>query len=59
MLSVIPTIAFVFLIFVIVIPAAYAEDIITIIPCSSNRNNPLFFDTSSYYVEKGQLVQLV
>jgi plastocyanin len=57
MLSVIATITFVFLIFVIVVPAAYAEDIITIIPCSSNHNNPIFFDTSSYYVQKGQHVR--
>jgi plastocyanin len=57
MLSVIPTIAFVFLIFVIVVPAAYAEDIITIIPCSSNHNNPTFFNTNSYYVQKGQHVR--
>jgi hypothetical protein len=42
---------------VIGIPEAYAEDIITIIPCSSNHNNPRFFDNPSYYVQKGHQIR--
>ena len=39
------------------IPAAYSEDVITIIPCSSNHNDPKFFDKPSYYIQKGQLIR--
>ena len=46
-----------FLMVVIGIPEAYAEDIITIIPCSSNHNNPRFFDNPSYYVQKGHQIR--
>lgn len=46
-----------FLMVVTGVPAAYAEDVITIIPCSSNHNNPKFFDTPSYYVQKGQQIR--
>jgi plastocyanin len=38
-------------------PAAYAEEVITIIPCSSIHNNPKFFDTPSYYIQKGQQIR--
>jgi plastocyanin len=46
-----------FLMVVIGFPAAFAEDAITIIPCSSNHNNPRFFDNPSYYVQKGQQIR--
>jgi plastocyanin len=39
------------------IPVSYAEEVITIIPCSSNHNNPKFFDTPSYFVQKGQQIR--
>lgn len=42
---------------IITFPAAYAEDVITIIPCSSDHNNPKFFDLTSDYVRKGQQVR--
>jgi plastocyanin len=42
---------------IITFPAAYAEDVITIIPCSSDRNNSKFFDLTSDYVRKGQQVR--
>lgn len=29
---------------------------ITIIPCSSNHANPKFFDTPSYFIQKGQQI---
>lgn len=45
------------LITIITFPAAYAEDVITIIPCSSSHNNPKFFDLTSDYVRKGQQVR--
>jgi plastocyanin len=38
------------------IPAAYSENVITIIPCSSNHNNPKFFDMPFYFIGKGQQV---
>ena len=41
------------------IPAAYSEDVITIIPCSSNHNNPKFFDTPSYYTHTQKGVKYV
>lgn len=43
-----------FLILVVRIPIAYSKDVITIIPCSSNHNNAKFFDTPSYFTQKGQ-----
>jgi plastocyanin len=49
MFKLISALAIVFLMAVTGIPAAYSEDVITIIPCSSNHNNPKFFDTPSYY----------
>lgn len=39
------------------VPLAFAENVITIIPCSSDRNNPIFFDTTSYYIQKGKQVR--
>jgi hypothetical protein len=27
------------------------------LPCSSNHNNPRFFDTASYYIQKGQQIR--
>ena len=39
------------------IPAAYSEEVITIIPSSSNHNNPNFFDTPSYFIQKGQQIR--
>jgi plastocyanin len=39
------------------IPEAYSEEVITIIPCSSNHTNPKFFDTSSYFIQKGQQIR--
>jgi hypothetical protein len=53
MFKLISALAIVFLMAVTGIPAAYSEDVITIIPCSSNHNNPKFFDTPSYYTQKG------
>jgi plastocyanin len=46
-----------FLMVITSIPVAYAEDVVTIIPCSSNHNNTKFFDTPSYYVQKGQQIR--
>lgn len=46
-----------FLMVVTGVPASYAEEVITIIPCSSNHNNPKFFDTPSYYMQKGQQIR--
>jgi len=46
-----------FLMAVTGVPASYAEDVISIIPCSNNHNNPKFFDTPSYYVQKGQQIR--
>jgi hypothetical protein len=43
-----------FLILVVRIPIAYSKNVITIIPCSSNHNNAKFFDTPSYFTQKGQ-----
>src|SRR5438445_6559696 len=57
MFKLISALAIFFLMVVVGIPAAYAEDVITIIPCSSNHNNPKFFDTPSYYVQKGQQIR--
>jgi hypothetical protein len=42
------------LILAVRIPIAYCKEVITIIPCSSNHNNPKFFDTPSYFTQKGQ-----
>jgi plastocyanin len=39
------------------IPEAYSENVITIIPCSSNHNNSKFFDMPFYFVQKGKLVR--
>jgi plastocyanin len=57
MFKLISAMAIVFLMAVTGIPAAYSEDVITIIPCSSNHNNPKFFDTPSYYIQKGQQIR--
>jgi len=57
MFKLISALAIVFLMAVTGIPAAYSEDVITIIPCSSNHNNPKFFDTPSYYIQKGQQIR--
>jgi plastocyanin len=57
MFKLISALAILFLMVVVGIPAAYAEDVITIIPCSSNHNNPRFFDNPSYYVQKGQQIR--
>ena len=57
MFKLISALAILFLMVVVGIPAAYAEDVITIIPCSSNHNNPRFFDNSSYDVQKGQQIR--
>jgi plastocyanin len=46
-----------FVILVTYTPAAYSEEVITIFPCSSNPNDPKFFDTSSYFIEKGQQIR--
>jgi plastocyanin len=46
-----------FLTLITVIPTAYSEDVITIIPCSSNTNNSKFFDMPSYFIEKGQQIR--
>jgi hypothetical protein len=43
MFKLISALAILFLMVVVGIPAAYAEDVITIIPCSSNHNNPRDF----------------
>jgi plastocyanin len=50
-------IAFLSLTIISPFPAAYAQDVITIIPCSSDHNNPKFFDTTSDYVRKGQSIR--
>jgi plastocyanin len=42
---------------VFVIPAAYSEEVITIMPCSSNRNNAKFFDMPSYFIQKGKQIR--
>lgn len=39
------------------IPVAYSEEVITIIPCSNNHNNPKFFDMPSYFIQKGQQIR--
>lgn len=39
------------------IPAAYSENVITIIPCSSNHNNSRFFDMPFYFIQKGQQIR--
>jgi plastocyanin len=39
------------------ISAAFSEEVITIIPCSSNHNNTKFFDMPSYFTQKGQQVR--
>lgn len=39
------------------IPAAYSENVITIIPCSSNHNNSRFLDMPLYFIQKGQQVR--
>ena len=39
------------------IPAAFSEEVITIIPCSSNHNNTKFFDMPSYFIQKGQQIR--
>ncbi|MGC1927668.1 MAG: hypothetical protein WA667_01725 [Candidatus Nitrosopolaris sp.] len=57
MFRLIPVLTIFFLILVTSIPAAYSDDVITIIPCSSNHNNPKFFDTPSYFIQKGQQVR--
>lgn len=57
MFKLLVVIAVFLLITIITFPAAYAEDVITIIPCSSNHNNPKFFDLTSEYVRKGQQVR--
>jgi len=56
MFKLISEMTIVFLMAVTGIPAAYSEDVITIIPCSSNHNNPKFFDTPYYYIQKGQQI---
>jgi hypothetical protein len=50
MFKLISAMTIVFLMAVTGIPAAYSEDVITIIPCSSNHDNPKFFDTPYYYI---------
>jgi plastocyanin len=57
MFKLLVVIALLLLTAIIIFPAAYAEDVITIIPCSSNHNNPKFFDLTSDYVQKGQQVR--
>ena len=42
---------------IINIPAAFSEEVITIIPCSSNHNNAEFFDMPSYFIKKGQQIR--
>ena len=39
------------------IPVAFSEEVITIIPCSSNHNNDKFFDIPSYFIQKGQQIR--
>ena len=39
------------------IPAAFSEEVITIIPCSSNHNNAKFFDMPSYFTQKGRQIR--
>jgi len=46
--------------FLMLIPSielAYSENVITIIPCSSNHNNSKFFDMPFYFAQKGQQVR--
>jgi hypothetical protein len=57
MIKLMSVLAIVFLMTVTGIPAAYSEDVIIIIPCSSNHNNPKFFETPSYYIQKGQQIR--
>ena len=39
------------------IQSVYSEEVITIIPCSSNRNNQKFFDVPSYFIAKGEKIR--
>jgi hypothetical protein len=39
------------------IQLAYSENIITIIPCSSNHDNAKFFDMPFYFINKGQSIR--
>ena len=46
-----------FLILNTCIQSAYSEEVITIIPCSSDRNNQKFFDVPSYFIAKGEKIR--
>jgi plastocyanin len=39
------------------IQSVYSEEVITIIPCSSNRNNQKFFDVPYYFISKGERIR--
>jgi plastocyanin len=53
----IPIVTVLFLTLITNIPAAFSEEVITIIPCSSNHNNAKFFDMPSYFIQKGQPIR--
>jgi plastocyanin len=53
----IPVVTVLFLMLITNIPATFADEVITIIPDSSNHNNTKFFDIPSYFIQKGQQIR--